>query len=174
MNLGDVTIACDEADFSAILEQWWSWLLRGTYRPLLMTVFGDWFLLDGIEKVFFLDMVAGTLTCVAESQSALRTLIDDENRRDSWFLPGLVIAMRQRGMARPKGECYAYKVHPVLGGKLEPANLILLSIRVWQALCSQIHQQSRSLPADTVITGMEHLGEWEIRLLTAGSDLAQG
>jgi hypothetical protein len=162
----DITINSNEAEFSRILETWWGWLLTKPYRPVMMTVFGDWFLVDEGGQAYFLDLLEGTVQQVAESFDELGTKMQDEITRDNWFLTGFVISMQRAGIYRPHGQTYAYKIHPIIGGKTESANLMLLGIEVWQSICSQLHQQLRQLLPGTRILGMEHQGDWTIKLKT--------
>lgn len=170
MDWSDITIGRDEADFPRLLTQWWSWILHEPYRPILMTAFGDWFLMDEMGKAHLLDLLEGALTPVADSVADLNRLMQSADNRDQWFLPGFIISMQRAGVPRPAGQCYAYRIHPILGGELASSNLMLLDIEVWQAICSQIHQQVRDIKVanpDARIKGMEFLGGWTIRLTTA-------
>src|SRR5271168_3581606 len=92
--------------------------------------------------------------------------MQDEKARDNWFLIGWVITMQRAGVYRPHCQTYAYKIHPIIGGKTESANLMLLGIEVWQSICSQLHQQVRQMPPGTRIVAVDYLGDWKIRFRT--------
>jgi hypothetical protein len=170
MDWDDVTIKRDEADFERILKQWWRWALGKDYRPILMTVFGDWFLTDETGKISLLDLLDGAVDPVANSLEELKRKMLEPTTRDQWFLPGFVTAMQSLHGDRPTGQCFAYKLHPIIGGQLASSNLMLLDIEVWQSLCSQIHQQIRQIRTSQPtarVRGIEHLDGLKIRLITA-------
>ena len=165
MDWSDATIGQGEADFPAILARWWSRLLQKSYSPILMTAFGDWFLADELGRCWMLDLLEGRLESVANTREELNGRFGDDTTRDRWFLPGFVLAMQQGGRGRKHGECYAWKIHPILGGKLESNNVVVLGIQVWQAICGQLHEQLQGLPSNARIRRLEHVDDLEIRLV---------
>ena len=65
---------------------------------------------------------------------------------------GVVQSLLDAGMVLEKNQCYGYKIPPVLGGKIEVANIEPTDIAVHQGLLSQIHEQNRNLPEGTKIS----------------------
>jgi hypothetical protein len=134
------------------LLSYWQWLLPKEYHPIVVTAFGDWVLLDQSDgSVHFLDLVAGTLSKVAESGDDFKRAMALPEKLDEWFMAELVQALLDCGIVLGQNQCYGYKVPPVLGGKLEVANIELTDLAVHQGLLSQIHQQTRNLPEGTTI-----------------------
>lgn len=133
------------------LLSYWQWLLQKDYHPIVMTAFGDWFLLDQDGSVHFLDLVAGGLSKVAESGDEFKRVMGLPEKLDEWFLAGLVQSLLDAGIVLEKNQCYGYKIPPVLGGKIEVANIEPTDIAVHQGLLSQIHEQTRNLPEGTKI-----------------------
>lgn len=166
MDLQKLTISSSEADFDMLLNRSWSWFLGKPFQPLLMTAFGDWFLADDKGAVFLLDLLDGGLTQIAGSAIEFQRLLETEEKQDDWLLPGFIEAMIVAGRPRPRGKCYAYQVHPAIGGQLASSNLILLDIGVWQLICGQIHQQLRLLPPGSTVKQMECGPAGCIRLIT--------
>jgi len=70
---------------------------------------------------------------------------------DEWFLAELVPTLLDARIVLGKNECYDYKVPPILGDKLEVANIEPTDIAVHQGLVSQNHEQARNLPEGTKI-----------------------
>jgi hypothetical protein len=86
------------------LLSYWRWLLQKDYHPIVMTAFGDWFLLDSDDgSVVFLDLVAGTLSKVAESGDKFRQAMTLPEKLDEWFMAGLVEALLDAGITLGKG-----------------------------------------------------------------------
>jgi len=46
-------------------------------------------------------------------------LLQDEEGRDKLLLDGFVIGARSRGLVLEDGECYDFKIAPILGGPME-------------------------------------------------------
>ena len=67
---------------------------------------------------------------------------------------GLVKAASDTGLLPGADQVLSFKVPPVLGGELAPANLELADFVVAVNLAGQIHEQVRSLPPGTPITGI--------------------
>jgi hypothetical protein len=140
-----------EIDCQRLLS-YWLWLLQKDFHPIVMTAFGDWFLLDQDGSIHFLDLVAGKLSKAAGSGDEFKRVMGRPEKLDEWFMAELVESLLDAGMALGKDQCYGYKIPPVLGGKLEIANIEPTDIAVHQGLLSQIHQQTRNLPEGTKIS----------------------
>ena len=133
------------------LLSYWRWLLEKDYHPIVMTAFGDWFLADQDGSVHFLDLVAGSLSKVAESGDEFKRVMGQPENLDQWFMAEVVQSLLDAGIVPGKNQCYGYKIPPVLGGKIEVANIEPTDIAVHQGLLSQIHEQTRHLPTGTKI-----------------------
>lgn len=168
MNENELLIGMDEADFNTILPRWWSWLLTKPYRSCLMNLFGDWFLQDEEGHIDCLSILEGSIVRVSDTIDDFKRSWQDPEFVDEWFLPGFVMAMQNAGVSRTRGKCYAYQVHPIIGGSIDVANLVLLDIEVWQAVCSQLHLQVRKLPPGTRVLRLECGEGLELRLVTEG------
>ncbi|MDB5390188.1 MAG: hypothetical protein JWM11_5834, partial [Planctomycetaceae bacterium] len=44
------------------------------------------------------------------------------DRANEWLLPQLVGDLKESGVKLQTGECYGYKLPPIVGGKMEPDN----------------------------------------------------
>lgn len=133
------------------LLSYWRWLLQRDYQPIVMTAFGDWFLLDDDGSVHFLDLVAGRLSKVAETSDEFEQVMGLPEKLDEWFMADLVQLLLDAGIVIGRNQCYGCKIPPVLGGKIEVGNIEPTDIAVHQGLFSQIHEQTRNLPAGTKI-----------------------
>jgi hypothetical protein len=170
MNWTDITIDSAEADFPTLLNTWWSWLLASSYKPIQLSFFGDWFLVNDDGQILFLDVLEGSVEKISDSQEQLDAMLNEEDWQDRLLLTGFVIAMQRRGAHRATGMCYGYRVHPIIGGKTEVSNLVLLDIETWQAICGQIHQQVKQMKPGTRIRRLEHEGGLSLRLIPDDSD----
>jgi hypothetical protein len=149
----DLIMMAGEVDYRQILSTHWSWLLPSDMEPVMCTVFGDWFLSDGNGTIHHLDLLEGCVNRVADMRGDFEHLLNDQNQIDTWFLPGFVSSLKAHGVMRSPGQCYGYKIHPILGGPIESANLVLMDFHAWQQICSQLHEQLRKLPPGTRLLG---------------------
>jgi hypothetical protein len=148
------------------LLSYWRWLLQKDYHPIVMTAFRDWFLLDQDGSVHFLDLVAGSLSKVAESGEEFKQVMGLPEKLDEWFMAEVVQSLLDAGIVLEENQCYGYKIPPVLGAKIEVANIELTDIAVHQGILSQIHEQTRNLPEGTrinkVLIDGEEPDSWEL------------
>jgi len=161
----DFIMMTGEVDYAQVLSKYWSWLLPPSMKPTMCTVFGDWFLTDNDGTIHHLDLLEGHVSHIAESRSHFENLLTNPSQVDSWFLPGFVISLKARGIMRSSGQCFGYRIHPILGGPIESSNLILMEFTLWQLICSQLHEQIKKLPVGTRIVGCD-LTDQRLTLLT--------
>ena len=166
VNWTGLTIPPQEADFKRLLNQWWSWSIKKPYKPLYMTLFGDWILEDENGKIDILDVVEGDIKAIAVSREEFDKVMAEEANLEKWFSNSFVTALKSKGIARAPGQCFGYKIHPAIGGAFEAANLTPLYIKVWQAISGQIHRQLRQAPEGTRFCRLEKGEGLEIRLVT--------
>ncbi len=120
----------------------WSWLLGDRMQPLFLTVFGDWFLNDEAGHIYFLDLMEGQLSQVAKDREELNRHLADQDKRDTWFMEHIAYRCIESGMRPGQGECLAFKIPPVLGGKIGHENIQVLSLAVYERIMGQIHRQA--------------------------------
>jgi len=136
----DLLIEKPQADPQQLLEEW-TWLLKGTYRPIVWSKFGDCFLERQSGDVDHLDVLGGGVRKVADSPDAFRNLINQRENQYEWMLAGMISDLHDRGLVPKEGECYALKTHPAIGGKLELENIIVMPLLVWSILSGQLYRQ---------------------------------
>ncbi len=127
-----------EVDVGALSD--WRWLLVGSFRPLAMTRFGDWFIERPGGDVEFLDTLEGGLRPVASSVEAWRALLHTAEGREL-LMAEMVELMASKGVVPGPGECYGFRVAPILGGGLGSENVQIYSLPVYLAIQGQLHRQ---------------------------------
>jgi hypothetical protein len=146
----DLTVSPYEVDLGALLADW-RWLVDTTYAPVVITALGDLFLRGGDGSIHWLDTVAGRLTKVADDAEEFKSLMVRPEHLDEWFLPQLVGDLKTSGVNLGAGQCYSYKIPPVLSGRIEPSNVEPADLLVHFSLMGQIHRQVKDLPGGTPI-----------------------
>ena len=124
----------------------WRWLLPAEFTVWLANRFAELFLVVPDGSVYMLEVGAGTLTKLAESRDDFCTKIDDGNNANEWLMIPMVDRMIAAGFTLQPGQCYGFKISPVLGGEYDVENCA--PITVWDYLRANglIHEQIQNLP----------------------------
>jgi hypothetical protein len=146
----DLTLSPAGLDFDELMECW-RWLVDDSFRPVLLSATGDFFLADGAGTVHWLDTGWGTLTKVANNVDEFNRLRVDPTNARQWFRASLIGQLKGAGVTLGQGQCYGWKVAPVLGGQQAPENLEPTGLSVHFGILGQIHRQVKDLPPGTKI-----------------------
>jgi hypothetical protein len=146
----DLIVRLDDVNIGRMLE-FWRWLIPESHRPLFATALGDLFLAAPDGSVWWLDMGTGELKPVAANEDKFRTAIADPDNNSLWFGAVLVDELRAAGQVLKPGECYCYKLLPMLGGEFKPANFVVYDVVKHFRVCGPIHEQLHNLPDGTII-----------------------
>lgn len=131
----------------------WRWLAGDGTQLILVSALGDMFLGDARGRIFWLDVGQGRLQQIAASQDEFRRLMQEPDNVRQWFVPALIGDLVAAGRRLTRGQCYSYKIPPVLGGELAPANLEPTDLSVHFSVLGQIHRQLVDKPPGTRISG---------------------
>ncbi|SRR5882724_7931532 len=129
----------------------WQWLPIQSREPVLVTAFGDIFF-AAKDGVWFLDTLEGTFQRVCSTRSELEELLATTEGEDRYCLAGFVERACREGMALRDGQCYDFTLHPVVGGKLEYANVQPRDFVVAVHIAGQLHEQVKQFPPGTKIS----------------------
>lgn len=124
----------------------WAWLLPPKFTLWLVNRFADLFLVLQDGTVHMLDVGAGTLTKLADSRDDFRTKIDVDDNANQWLMIPLVDQMVAAGVVLQPGECYGFKMPPVLGGDYTVENAGPLPVWDYLGAYGSIHEQLRDVP----------------------------
>jgi hypothetical protein len=141
----DLTISLLGLDTEALLRDW-RWLVPQEFAPVQMSKFGHWFFTDPVGRVHNLDLIEGDLQEIAPSIADYNRLKDLAENRTEWFLDGFVFRCDAEGLKLGPGECYGWRVHPMIGGKFEFENIQVFSLSVYESLMGQLLPQWKNLP----------------------------
>lgn len=128
----------------------WSWRLdRPDYIPLFLSLFGDWFLRDNRGLVYMLDLVAGQIKLIADSETEFMANLEDEEYQREWLMAHLASALSGADVVRTDTQCFAFRTPPMLGGTLSPDNVLSWDLEAYQNGTSKVHQQVAGLEPGT-------------------------
>ncbi len=124
----------------------WRWLLPAEFTVWLANRFGELFLVVPDGSVYMLEVGAGALTKLAESRDDFCTKIDEGNNANEWLMIPLVDRMIATGFALQSGQCYGFKISPVLGGEFTVENCAPIPVWDYLGATGTFHEQIRNLP----------------------------
>ena len=139
-------IDASQYDTSRLLAEW-RWLVPETATPLFISAFGDWVFGHPDGSLWALSVLEGSYDQVAKNAAEYNTLNKSAEWLEKTFIAGWQVIAAGHGMQPGKDECLGWKVHPLLGGKFEVANLQLFSMLVYQSIMGQLHRQLQQRPA---------------------------
>jgi len=150
MNIHDYLIDQSGHDWSEILSQW-HWLLPREFTLWLVNRYGDAFLVTESGTVLMLDVGGGSIKQVADTREDFIHKIDEGNNANDWLVIPLVDRCVSAGLTLGNGQCYSYRVPPLLGGDYTVENTEVVNLEVHYSVYAQIHEQIKDLPDGTKI-----------------------
>jgi hypothetical protein len=127
-------------DVDDLLEPW-RWLVPPTATPLFISVFGDWVFGAPDGSLWALSLLEGTYWQIAATVAEYNELKSSFEWLDSTFIAGWQEIAHRHGLVPTVHECIGWKLHPIVGGPLTKENLQIFSMRLYQYLMGQLHQQ---------------------------------
>jgi hypothetical protein len=149
----------DRSQYFAISEEWpqailedWRWLIGPTaYKVHRVTAMGSLFLLDPAGTIFFLDTTGAWIKPVAAAPDQLDALFESTENRHLLLWAFFVRELQKQKIELKSGQCYGWKIPPVLGGEPIYANVEPTDVAVHVSLQGQVHEQARHLAPGTRI-----------------------
>ena len=156
MNLQDFLAPVgEEFDADGLLESW-RWLVSNRVNPLVVTAFGDLFLVTESGVVLFLDTVAGTCGEVAASVEDWEAkLLHEPALVDEWFMPEFLNELRAAQKHLAHGQCYSTRQSLKLGGAFAVENWDPTNWEVHFCFAGELHKALKDVPPGTRITGVK-------------------
>lgn len=148
--LTDYLIDQDGIDWSDALASW-AWLLPPELTVWLVNRFADLFLVLPDGTVHMLDVGAGTLTKLADSRDDFAGNIDEDDNANQWLMIPLVDKMVAAGILLQPGQCYGFRIPPVMGGDYTVENAGPLAVGDYLGAYGSIHEQLRDVPDGTKV-----------------------
>jgi Domain of unknown function (DUF1851) len=148
----ELTVGFDPSKSDALLADW-RWLIGDNVRLVVVSSLGDLFLRDKQGHILWLDVGAARITQVAESAEEFKRLMQQTEHANEWFVPQLIGDLIVSGKRLAAGQCYSYKVPPMLSGKMELENFEPTDLLVHCSMFGQVGRQIQHLPEGTKIDG---------------------
>ena len=133
----DLFSEASDVDLQRVLSLWPA-SVHGMLRPIGMSAFGDVYFERPDGAIERLDVLEGGVGRVAPSFFAFRQQMSSSAWQEANLLSEGVALLRERGLSRAAGECFAFVPHPTLTGKLDFGHTMVMSALAWHAVCSQL------------------------------------
>ena len=152
--MNDLTISADGVDMDALLNDW-SWAMPEPLRPVLLTAMGAAFAQSESGAVYFIDMVEGTITTVADDGASFQSLLADTQFVTDHLFPSRIVQLRNAGKTLRPGHVYSHKQLLVLGGDDDAENVEETDVSVHISIHGQVHRQVKDLPDGASIDSIQ-------------------
>lgn len=133
----------------------WTWMTLDGLVVVAVSAFRDLFLRAPDGAIHMLDTIGGELREVAADLPDLAERLRDSDVRADLLLPALVEGARDKGLRLEAGECYDFRLPPVLGGEMTVEAIGKSPFVVKLDLAGQLHAQVKALPPGTPIRGID-------------------
>lgn len=150
MNFEDYIIDCAELDWSSLLKHW-RWKLPSKYEVLLVNKFGDLFFVFQDGFVYRLDIGIGSLEKIADSRELFWNELSVHDKACDWLMIPLVDRLVKAGKILNKGECYSYRMLPILGGGYGIEDFLIKGLDFHYDAFGPIHEKLKDVPDGTKI-----------------------
>jgi hypothetical protein len=148
MNIHDYLIDQSGTDWSELLSGW-SAILPSSFTLWLVNRFGDAFAIFDDGSVNMLDVGNGVIERLADSRDEFSAEIDVANHANNWLMIPLVDRCVANGLILTRGQCYGYKIPPILGGEYALENVTPVNLHEHYLFLADIFDQTRDLPDGT-------------------------
>jgi hypothetical protein len=138
--LPEFMMSTDDVDTESLLLPW-RWLVPPSVTPLFLSVFGDWVFGAPDGSIWALSVLEGQFWRIATNSAEYNRLKSSFEWLDENFVAGWQQIAHRHGLVPTQNQCIGWKVHPILGGPFEPANLQLFDTLAYQHLMGQLHRQ---------------------------------
>jgi hypothetical protein len=121
-------------------EKWlghWSGWMSGPVLPLYMSKFGDWFLRHPDGSTSELSVLEGTYKKIASTPDDFMGLVNSQDWQEEHLLSLIVFQLHERKIVPAESQCYGFAPHPMLSGRIDINDVLIMPIGAWQSICSQ-------------------------------------
>ena len=151
MDIRDYLLDPTGQDWPALLSDWVGLLPKTEFTVWLANRFGDVVIVLNDQSVHMLDVGAGIIERLASRRDEFASRLDEDDNADLWLLISLTDACVAEGLRLSGGQCYGWKVPPLLGGKYEVDNVEPTDVAVHYKLLADVWRQTKDLPDGTPV-----------------------
>lgn len=125
----------------------WKWLVVEDFSLLAINAFGDLFLKNAQGTVHRLDITAGKIAKIADSETGFRKAAEETAKQKEWLLADDEKKAALKGYAPRKGQCVGSKIPWVFKESATvPDNLCVIELYQYVSFMADMHYQMRNVP----------------------------
>jgi len=129
----------------------WRWLCPSEVRVVARNAFGDLFLCNSTGQIFRLDVAAGKLTQIADSEAHFREIAETGERREQWFAESDERTASVRGLNPTVDQCIGFAVPLAFAESSSKNKPFVVDIYQQVAFLGDLHKQLSSVPEGTKV-----------------------
>ena len=129
----------------------WRWLVGDDKRVFAVSLSGDVFIEDKDGVVFWLDCGCARLAKIADARQEFYHLTTDPANAETWFMVDHIHSLELSGNILGPGQCYGFKIPPILGGRYDSANRTAIDLKEHISFLGSLYGKVRELPDGTNI-----------------------
>lgn len=165
MHLSDYLLDQPPHDWPTMLAPWHS-MLPEEFTLWMVNRFGDLFIILDDGRVDMVDIGAASRQTLAASRDEFSDKLDEGENANVWLMIPLVDACVAAWMALRPGQCYSFKIPPLLReGEYKLENVAILNVEAHYSFYGHIYNETKDLPEGAKV----RLKELEQDMLSAAS-----
>jgi hypothetical protein len=158
MEFKDLIKDKSKLDLTDIRESW-EWLISSQKDILIVTIFGDLFLIGDNGEINWLETGIGNLTTIANNIEDFKIQLQNTNNFNNWFLNWLHDDIKNSGIKLCDNQVFSFKKPPILGGDYTFDNIEPTDISVHFHFLGQICKQIKDLPEGTQMNNFKIINQ---------------
>ncbi len=137
LNWDDLLIKDIPFELAQRCLQMWEYAIAGQVAPIYLSKFGDWFLRHPDGKTSQLSVIEGTYQVIPNTPDEFTNQLNSQSWQEDHLLSLIIYELHLQDVIPGPGECYALAPHPMIYGKIDIENIMIMQIEPWQIICSQ-------------------------------------
>ena len=136
-----LTLMMDAAQYDTAMRAHWSWLIPTVDSPLFISAMGDWVFGRPDGSLWALSLLEGDYRQIAQNATEYNRLNKSPEWLNDEFCAEWLLIASHHGLLPAPHRCLGWKLHPLLGGPFEVANLTLFDMHEHQANMARMHRR---------------------------------
>ncbi len=124
----------------------WKWLAFGELSLLAVNAFGDLFLTNVQGAVHWLDITAGRISRVANSEKEFRDAATELPKKNEWSLIDDAEKAERKGYSPGKGQCVGSKIPWIFKESANMPDMYVADLYEYVSFMGDVHCQINDVP----------------------------
>ena len=134
----DLQTNTNDLNLSEIYSKWPGMEKFKQIKPLFVTAFGEMIFVGDDLNVYQIDVASLCLNKIEIKESEFKEYINNPETLKNVLMSWLVSQLKKRNLERKKGQVFAFVPHPILGAEINSKSMMVLDLKVWIHICTQL------------------------------------